>query len=133
MEEARKRQHWLLAAGLALALLPTRLVDVHPRLVARAEPPAPRAAAPELEPLALTSPDLMAAALRVEVGPSFSPHPPPEPPAPRALAPEAGLRAPKLAKRVAEPPLELLFGISLASAAGASRGRRRSPRWRWAR
>jgi len=129
MEEATTRQRWLLAAGLALALVPSRLVDLSPGL-----PRTPaRAAAPaeERDParLTLATPDLVGAALRLEAGPSFE-HPaaPPELSS-RAPVLAPWLPAPKLAAHVAEPPAWLLVALSLASAASVSRGTRRFPRW----
>ena len=127
MEEATTRQRWLLAVGLSLALVPSRLVDLSPGLTRTAGAPALEA---DPMQLVLAAPDLLAPALRLEAGPSFEPRAPRLEPAPRAPRLEPSLPAPLVAVRsVAEPPAWLLLGLSLASAASASRGMRRSPRW----
>ena len=130
MEEATTRQRWLLALGLTLALVPSRLVDLSPGLPRAQELTATPAEETDPARLALAAPDLLGAALRLEVGPSFE-HPP-APPEPILRAPVAApwRAAPKLAAHtVAEPPGWWLGALSLASAAGASRGTRRFPRW----
>jgi hypothetical protein len=73
MEEATTRQRWLLAVGLALALVPSRLVDLSPGLPRTATAPTPEA---DPMQLVLAAPDLLTPALRLEAGPSFEPRAP---------------------------------------------------------
>src|SRR5262245_42551413 len=129
-ERTTRRRAWL-AAGLALGLVPTRLVDL-----GRAHPPEPRAAAPEADPatLALAPPDLLGPALRLPFDAGFESRAAPSEPS-LLPAPSLDLEATPAfaAAHVPEPALRLLVALSLASAAGASRGTRRCPRWRRAR
>ncbi len=128
MDEATTRQRWLLAAGLVLALVPSRLADLSPGLPRAARAAAP---APAVDPmqLALVEPDLVGSALRLEVGPSFEHREALPEPSLRAPLLEPSLPVPLVAAHVAEPHAGLLLGLSLASVASASRGRRRFPRW----
>jgi len=126
MTEARKRRRWLPAAGLALALVPSALFDLPPPVLAtQLEPEAPDPA-----DLVITPPDLIAAALRVEVGPRFEERE--AAPAPRArlpVAPSMPLAAElTVVRRIPEPSSSWLALFSFASAAIASRGMRRCPR-----
>jgi hypothetical protein len=115
------------AAALAwtgLALLPARLA-VSPGLTRSSEP-----AAFEAGDLALAAPDLLGPALGLPLGPRLedtapaaAASPPPDASTPDPLAvPAASFPAP-----TAVPEPAWLGLLSLASAAAASRGRRRSP------
>jgi len=127
--DAGKRRSLLPVAALALALVPTALgLPPHP------EGPSTRApeTLPDPDPtrLALAPRELVAEALRVELEPRFedlevapAPVSSPPPEAPPVLGPN-----PAAASGVAEPPSIWLSLLSLASAAVASGGRRRSPR-----
>jgi len=129
--EAGKRRSLLPAAALALALVPSALgtpPDAEPRST-----DAP-GALPDPDPnrLALAPPDLLGAALRVELGPRLedleaapAPVSSPPPEAPALLAPDLSLAA-----SVPEPSPVWLGVLSLASAAVASRGTRRCLRRR---
>jgi hypothetical protein len=129
MEEATTRQRWLLAAGLALALVPSRLADLSPAFGPR-EARAPAAVEADPTRLALAAPDLVGSALRLEVGPRFEHREAPPEPSPGAPVVEPWTPAPLVAARaVAEPRVWWLLALSLASAASASRGTRRFPRW----
>jgi hypothetical protein len=130
-EEAEKRRSWLPAAALAVVLVPSALGAPPPQRPSGTLAPEPL---PEPDPtrLALAPRDLLADALRIEVGPGFEHRaaapppvssPPPEPPS--LLGGELVLAA-----AVPEPPAAWLALLSLASAAVASRGMRRCPRRR---
>jgi hypothetical protein len=115
-----KEWHAALACA-ALALLPARLA-APPALARAVEPPAFEATA-----LALVTPDLLSPALGLPLGPRLED----TAPAPVASAPPAAedpLAAPAaFVAATAVPEPAWLALLSLASAAAASRGRRRCP------
>jgi hypothetical protein len=122
MAKAGKRRRWRLGAGvlLVIVLLPSALAELRP-----AATPRPTGSAET--PQAFAPPELVALALGIEVAPRFellAPEPPlrPEEPPPTAESLTQGLLQ---VARVPEPAAAWLFGLSAASAAFASRGRRR--------
>lgn len=131
--EAEKRRSWIAAAALTLALVPSALGSPPLPPDARAPLPLPD---PDPTRIALAPPDLLGEALRVGFGPGLEDGGPmpafdgapapvgsPPPELPPLLGPELALAA-----SVPEPSLLWLGALSLASAALASRGRRRCPR-----